>query len=62
MSMDGTKSALAWLTVGNTAVVFLEFAQIEVVWYRGTTSKKSKATALTTTADHGQMSFIWPEV
>ena len=62
MSMDGTKSALAWLTAGNTAVVFLEFAQIEVVQYHGTTSKKSKATALTTTVDHGKMSRIWPDV
>ena len=60
--MDGTKSVLAWLTAGNTAVVFLEFAQIEVVQYHGTTSKKSKATALTTTVDHGKMSLIWPEV
>ena len=55
MSMDGTKSALAWLTAGTSAVVCLGFAQTAGGRYRRPPSKKPKATDLTTAVDHGNV-------
>ena len=55
MSTDGTKSALAWLTAGTSAVVCLGFAQTAGGRYRRPPSKKPKATDLTTAVDHGNM-------
>ena len=55
MSTDGTKSALAWLTVGTSAVVCLGFAQTAGGRYRRPPSKKPKATDLTTAVDHGNV-------
>ena len=55
MSTDGTKSALAWLTAGTSAVVCLGFAQTAGGRYRRPPSKKPKATDLTTAVDHGKM-------
>ena len=55
MSTDGTKSALAWLTAGTSAVVCIGFAQTAGGRYFRTTSKKPKATDLTTAVDHGKM-------
>ena len=53
MSTDGTKSALAWLTAGTSAVVCLGFAQTAGGRYRRPPSKKPKATDFTTAVDHG---------
>ena len=55
MSTDGTKSPLAWLTAGTSAVVCLGFAQTAGGRYRRPPSKKPKATDLTTAVDHGNM-------
>ena len=55
MSTNGTKSALAWLTAGTSAVVCLGFAQTAGGRYRRPPSKKPKATDLTTAVDHGNM-------
>ena len=55
MSTDGTKSALAWLTAGTSAVVCLGFAQTAGGRYRRPPSKKPKATDLTTAVDHGNV-------
>ena len=55
MSTDGTKSALAWLTAGTSAVVCLGLAQTGRWGQSPHTSKKLNAVAMTTAVDHGKM-------